>query len=97
MIHFHYDTKPFPIRATVTASSLSVKESQLRFNVRGSKGSFEKRGIDTQEDQLKARKLSLLDPEFGREPESIYGTLDVVTERGAIESTTYVYALLNRA
>lgn len=87
LIHFHYDTKPFPIRATVTASSLSVKKSQARFNVRGTKGSFEKRGIDSQEDQLKARELSVLDPKFGCEPESIYGTLDFVTESGAIEST----------
>lgn len=53
-------------------------------------------GLDLQEDQLKARKLSLLDPEFGREPESIHGTLDVVTESGAIESTTYVYVLFDR-
>jgi hypothetical protein len=86
LIHFHYDNKPFPIRATVAASSLSVKKLQLRFNVRGSKGTFEKRGLDPQEDQLKARKISLLDPQFGREEDTIFGTLDTVTESGAIES-----------
>ncbi|CAE6423893.1 putative oxidoreductase C115.03 [Rhizoctonia solani AG-1 IB] len=88
LIHFYYDTKPYPVRATVAASSLSVKKSQLRFSVRGSKGSYEKRGLDPQEDQLKARKVSVLDAQFGREDESIAGTLDFVTENGTVESTT---------
>ncbi|KAJ1311049.1 hypothetical protein OPQ81_009554 [Rhizoctonia solani] len=88
LIHFDYDTKPYPIRATVAASSLSVKKSQLRFSVRGSKGTYEKRGLDPQEDQLKARKISVLDTQFGREDASIAGTLDFVTENGAIESIT---------
>ncbi|KAB5594206.1 Oxidoreductase domain containing protein [Ceratobasidium theobromae] len=88
LIHFHYDAKPFPIRASVAASSLSVKKRQLRFNVQGSKGSFEKRGLDPQEDQLKAREVSPLDAQFGREEESIFGTLDVMTENGAIQTTT---------
>ncbi|CAE6419459.1 unnamed protein product [Rhizoctonia solani] len=88
LIHFYYDTKPYPVRATVAASSLSVKKAQLRFTVRGSKGSYEKRGLDPQEDQLKARKVAVLDAQFGREDESIAGTLDYITESGAIESTT---------
>ncbi|KAG9128162.1 hypothetical protein FRC07_003991 [Ceratobasidium sp. 392] len=90
LIHFHYDRQPFPIRATVSASSLSVKKAQLRFNVRGTKGSFEKKGLDPQEDQLKARKPTPLDPQFGRETEDIFGTLDIVTEGGAIQTETVV-------
>lgn len=90
LIHFHYDRKPYPIRATVSASSLSVKKAQLRFNVRGSKGSFEKRGLDPQEDQLKARKPAPLDPQFGCEAETIFGTLDTVTEQGTIQTETVV-------
>jgi len=90
LIHFHYDRKPFPIRATVAASSLSVKKLQLRFSVKGTKGSFEKKGLDPQEDQLKARKLSPLDPQFGREAEAIFGTLDTLMENGTIESTTVI-------
>jgi hypothetical protein len=69
---------------------LSVKKSQLRFSVKGTKGSFEKKGLDPQEDQLKARKPSPLDPEFGREAEAIFGTLDTLTENGAIQSQTSV-------
>ncbi|GAB1518791.1 hypothetical protein RhiTH_001856 [Rhizoctonia solani] len=88
LIHFYYDTKPYPIRATVAASSLSVKKSQLRFSVRGSKGSYEKRGLDPQEDQLKARKVAVLDAQFGREDETIAGILDFVNDNGTIESTT---------
>ncbi|KAG9103928.1 hypothetical protein FRC06_006873 [Ceratobasidium sp. 370] len=90
LIHLHYDRQPFPIRATVAASSLSVKKSQLRFNVRGTKGSFEKRGLDPQEDQLKARKPAPLDPQFGRETEAIFGTLDTVTEGGGIQTKTVI-------
>ncbi|KAG8743125.1 hypothetical protein FRC12_015127 [Ceratobasidium sp. 428] len=88
LIHFHYDRQPFPVRATVAASSLSAKKAQLRFNVRGTKGSFEKRGLDPQEDQLKARKPAPLDPQFGCEAEGIFGILDTVTEGGAIQSET---------
>ncbi|CAE6526766.1 unnamed protein product [Rhizoctonia solani] len=88
LIHFHYNSKPYPIRATVSASSLSVKKSQPRFNIRGSKGSYEKRGLDPQEDQLKARKVSILDAQFGQEDSSIAGVLDFVTENGTIESTS---------
>ncbi|CAE6539865.1 unnamed protein product [Rhizoctonia solani] len=88
LIHFHYDVKPYPIRATVGASSLSVKKLQPRFNIRGSKGSYEKRGLDPQEDQLKALKISVLDAGFGCEDSSIAGTLDSVAENGSIESTT---------
>ncbi|KAF8761564.1 Oxidoreductase family, C-terminal alpha/beta domain [Rhizoctonia solani] len=82
------DDTPYPIRATVAASSLSVKKSQLRFSVRGSKGSYEKRGLDPQEDQLKARKVAVLDAQFGREDETIAGILDFVNDNGTIESTT---------
>ncbi|QRV76275.1 oxidoreductase family, NAD-binding rossmann fold protein [Ceratobasidium sp. AG-Ba] len=90
LIHFHYDRKPYPIRATVAASSLSVKKLQLRFSVRGSKGSFEKKGLDPQEDQLKAGKPTPLDPQFGREVEGIFGTLDTVTEDGSIQTEKVV-------
>lgn len=65
-----------------------MKKSQLRFSVKGTKGSFEKKGLDPQEDQLKARKPAVLDVQFGREAESIFGTLDVLTESGSIESET---------
>ncbi|KAF8741349.1 Oxidoreductase family, C-terminal alpha/beta domain, partial [Rhizoctonia solani] len=82
------DDTPYPIRATVAASSLSVKKSQLRFSVRGSKGSYEKRGLDPQEDQLKARKVAVLDAQFGREDETIAGILDFINDNGTIESTT---------
>lgn len=63
-----------------------MKKSQLRFSVKGSKGSFEKKGLDPQEDQLKARKPEVLDAQFGREAEAIFGTLDTVNESGSVVS-----------
>ena len=72
----------------MSASSLSVKQSQLRFSIKGTKGSFEKKGLDPQEDHLKARKPAVLDAQFGREAEDIFGTLDTVTESGSIVSET---------
>ncbi len=68
--------------AGVTAllrSSLTAYAAAPRFVVHGTKGSYVKRGIDPQEDQLKAG-MKFGDPGFGEDPESDWGELHVAGE-----------------
>lgn len=65
---------------TVKAGVMSVETEQLRFWVRGTKGSFKKFHLDVQEDQLKAGKKPG-DAGFGVEGAERSGTL-VVLEDG---------------
>lgn len=77
----HYDAgSPYPNPFTVLLRSciLSAKALQLRYVVRGTKGVFTKYGLDTQEPQLKAMPTvrGIFEPEYGREPQEIYGTVE---------------------
>lgn len=60
-----------------------------RFRVLGSKGSFTKQGIDPQEEALRNGKTPL-DPDWGKEPESIWGSIcqykDGLHIEGKVES-----------
>jgi len=78
------------LTASLSSSSLSLKSSQLRFSVKGTTGSFEKYGLDVQEDQLKARKVLPTDAAFGVEGEDIAGVLEVMGEDGKIKTSKYV-------
>lgn len=60
---------------TIKAGIISPEVSQLRYWIRGTKGSFKKHHLDVQEDQLRKEKLSLSDPSFGHEPSSYHGTI----------------------
>lgn len=68
------------------AHILSVRSPQLRYKVRGIRGTYIKYGTDTQEAQLGA----LLGPngiyadEFGAEPEDMWGTVENLTADGSI-------------
>jgi predicted dehydrogenase len=64
---------------TVKSSAISPEQDQLRFWVRGTKGSFKKYNLDVQEPQLLAG-VNLGSPEFGVEPSSSHGTLTVATD-----------------
>lgn len=64
---------------TVHAGVVSPEEEQMRYWVRGTKGSFRKGHVDVQEDQLKAG-LRPGDKGFGVDPESNYGTLTTVVD-----------------
>lgn len=57
---------------TAKATVVSPEEEQLRFWVRGDKGSFKKYHLDIQEDQLKAG-IKPEDNGYGREPSERYG------------------------
>jgi hypothetical protein len=81
----HYDrtpVRPYPLTATLRATTLSVRSPQLRYLVKGTKGTFIKYGLDVQEDQLKqiSAPSAILAQSFGKEPESIWGTLELVSE-----------------
>lgn len=65
----HYDSG---LLVTVKAAVVSPEEKQLRFWVRGDKGSFKKFHLDIQEDQLKAG-VRPGDSGYGLEPSDRYG------------------------
>jgi predicted dehydrogenase len=71
----------------VRAGVVSVESKQMRFWVRGSKGSYHKTGLDPQEDQLRGGGKAT-DAEFGREDESRYGQLSVLAEDGSVSDRT---------
>ncbi|KAK2734890.1 hypothetical protein FQN55_002459 [Onygenales sp. PD_40] len=66
----HYEQ----LLATAKATVISPEENQLRFWVRGDKGSFKKYRLDIQEDQLK-EGLRPGDKNYGKEPSDRYGIL----------------------
>ena len=79
----HYDG----MMATVKAGVVSLESAQLRYWVRGQKGSYKKFYMDGQEDELKAgRKPG--DAGFGVEPREKYGTLTTM-ENGIPTTMTY--------
>lgn len=87
---------PHPFTAILRAHILSVRSPQPRYHVRGTKGSFEKYGVDVQEDQLKAMPTpqAIHESEYGREPEEIWGTLYNLGASGKVEQSVYVGILL---
>jgi predicted dehydrogenase len=66
---------------TAKAGIISIETQQLRYWVRGTKGTWMKLNLDVQEDQLKAG-LRPGDEGFGVEPESHSGLLTVLGEDG---------------
>jgi len=62
-----------PLIVTIRSASLSAMSPQLRFTVKGTKGSWVKYGLDVQEDQLK------LEPPMGTEDE-LFGVESVQNE-----------------
>ncbi|KXN86388.1 hypothetical protein AN958_10250 [Leucoagaricus sp. SymC.cos] len=86
-IHLHYlrsSTRPYPISVVLRAHILSVRSSQVRYIVRGTRGSYIKYGVDVQEDQLKAIPTpeTILESHYGKEPESLWGSIENVQEDG---------------
>lgn len=90
---------------TAKAGVVSPEAEQLRYWIRGTKGSFKKHQLDVQEDQLKEGKRPG-DAGFGEDPEAHFGTLTTFAEGKAKKETcptvkpeTYVeyYRLLAKA
>lgn len=92
MIYMHYPAGSagrYPLTVLLRAHIVSVRTPQLRFVVRGDKGTFTKYGLDVQEDQLKAMPSPsiVFEDGFGREPENIWGAVENVDRNGAIHKT----------
>ncbi|TFK55837.1 NAD-P-binding protein [Heliocybe sulcata] len=93
-IFFHYPVRSggsHPLTVILRAAILSARAPQLRYVVRGTKGTFLKYGLDVQEDQIKAMDSPegiINQPGYGKEPESIWG--EVQNFKGEdIVSTTW--------
>jgi len=78
----HYDG----MMATAKAAVVSPEINQLRYWVRGDKGSFKKFHLDCQEDQLK-EGMKMNDQGFGMEPKDRYGVLTTASD-GKFSSET---------
>ena len=57
---------------------MSVRSPQVRFIVRGTKGTYLKYGMDVQEGQLRvlSSPKAILEKEYGEEPEYLWGTIE---------------------
>ncbi|KAI1377039.1 NAD(P)-binding protein [Hypoxylon crocopeplum] len=92
--------------AFVRIAVASIETQQPRFWVRGTKGSYRKAGLDTQEPQLKAG-MKTSDSSFGRESPEWNGKLTVLGDDGSmhekdcpnVEPETYskIYELFGKA
>ncbi|KAH8702452.1 putative NAD binding Rossmann fold oxidoreductase [Talaromyces proteolyticus] len=80
---FHYDNGPL---VTAKAAVVSPEEKQLRFWVRGDKGSFKKFHLDVQEEQLKAGILPG-NSVYGLEPSDRYGVLTTIQNDQPVAET----------
>ncbi|KAH6641332.1 hypothetical protein F5144DRAFT_506501 [Chaetomium tenue] len=67
---------------------VSVESEQVRFWVRGSKGSYHKTGLDPQEGQLRGGGKAT-DAGFGRETEAEFGRLSVLGGDGVVVDRAY--------
>jgi len=71
-IIMHYDkteSNPYPLTATIKAHSLSLRNPQLKYLVRGDNGTFVKYGVDVQEDQVSKNGLAAFNlAEYGLDP-----------------------------
>jgi hypothetical protein len=82
-IKFHYGRNtgtpfagPYPLTVILRSSVLSVRTKQVRYIVRGTKGTYQKFGVDVQEDQMKAAPSfqAILGDDFGVEDKALWGT-----------------------
>ncbi|KAJ5665026.1 uncharacterized protein N7477_007474 [Penicillium maclennaniae] len=83
----HY---PNNLMVTAKATVVSPEDEQLRFWVRGEKGSFKKFHLDIQEDQLKAGIMPQ-DNGYGREPSERYGTLTTIQDGKPVKEVVPTY------
>lgn len=93
-VHLSYERGPdrqYPLNVILRSYPLSVKSQQLRYIVRGTRGTFTKHGVDTQEDHLKmiSSPKAILREEFGREPEYLNGKIEkILADNETITKTT---------
>ncbi|NJW53743.1 Gfo/Idh/MocA family oxidoreductase [Salinimicrobium oceani] len=73
------------LKVTLKAGML-VKEKGATYSLFGTKGSFVKQGADVQEEALKQRKDPQTEPNWGIEPEEIWGKLSTTEEERKVKS-----------
>lgn len=82
----HYprtEENPYLLTVTLRSHPLSQRTPQLRYTVRGSRGTFVKYGLDVQEQQMKEQGVAGFSEDwFGREPDDIKAELEVVEKEG---------------
>lgn len=78
------------LKASLKASAL-VKEKGPTYSLHGTKGSFLKYGIDSQEEMLKSGLKPTGNWGWGQESQELWGKLDVLEESAIIESETGDY------
>ncbi|KAJ7591200.1 NAD(P)-binding protein [Mycena floridula] len=94
-VYFHYQpssARPHLFTAILRAHILSVTEKQVRFIVRGTRGTFRKVGLDIQEPQLKAMAHPseiFTMANYGKEPKEIWGTLEVGDNLDSLSETRW--------
>jgi len=79
--------QPASFTAILRSHILSVRSPQVRYVVRGVRGTYTKCGIDVQEEQLKAITSPseiLQSPTYGKEPEQQWGTLENLVENDKV-------------
>ncbi|HLX90032.1 MAG TPA: Gfo/Idh/MocA family oxidoreductase [Puia sp.] len=74
------------IKATLKSGML-VREQLFRFALFGDQGIFVKRGMDVQEEALKAGFEPKSSPTWGIEPETIWGIIHTTTSRSTVNGT----------
>jgi predicted dehydrogenase len=90
LLHYPRGTagSAYPLTVTVRTHPLSQRDPQLRFIVRGDKGTFVKHGLDTQEAALLKGDVSLITSAgFGVEPKEIWGELETLEGETAVKKT----------
>ena len=78
----HYNSRKMLV--TVKAGVISAEKDQLRYWVRGEKGSFKKYHLDPQEDQLRKEGLLPSDNGYGVESKDHHGVLTVDPGNGML-------------
>lgn len=69
---------------------MSQRTPQLRYTVRGSKGTFVKYGLDVQEEQMKELGVAAFEKSFfGKEQENIRAEIEEVEKEGDNAPTKY--------
>lgn len=69
----------------ILKSGMLVKQELPHFILLGDKGSFIKYGMDIQEQDLKQGKIPKHESEWGKEPESLWGTIDTELDEVCIK------------
>ena len=84
----------------ILKAGMLVRENGPHFLLHGAEGSFIKYGMDVQEENLKAESFPDATPDWGKEPENSWGTLNTTIQglhfKGKLESERGNYADLYR-